>query len=81
MVEMPDYTLIGSDGPIRLVDIFQGRSQLVVYNHMGNDGEEWQCGVEFLKHGCARNLPETLPPYNSHQWQSLMARLAGLTAE
>ena len=44
MVEMPDYTLIGADGPIRLVDIFKGRSQLIVYNHMWNDGAEWQCG-------------------------------------
>ncbi|PRC60494.1 DUF899 domain-containing protein, partial [Mycobacterium sp. ITM-2017-0098] len=25
MVEMPDYTLIGADGPIRLVDVFGGR--------------------------------------------------------
>ena len=44
MVELPDYTLIGPDGPIRLVDVFDGRSQLIVYNHMWFDGEEWQCG-------------------------------------
>ena len=44
VVEMPDYTLIGPDGPIRLVDIFDGRSQLIVYNHMWSDGAEWQCG-------------------------------------
>jgi predicted dithiol-disulfide oxidoreductase (DUF899 family) len=44
MVEMDDYTLTGADGPIRLVDIFGGRSQLIVYNHMWNDGAEWQCG-------------------------------------
>jgi predicted dithiol-disulfide oxidoreductase (DUF899 family) len=44
MVEMPDYTLIGRDGPIRLVDVFDGRSQLIVYNHMWTDGAEWQCG-------------------------------------
>lgn len=43
MVEMPDYTLIGADGPIRLADIFDGRSQLIVYNHMWTDGDEWQC--------------------------------------
>ena len=41
---MPDYTLIGPDGPIRLVDVFDGRSQLIVYNHMWFEGEEWQCG-------------------------------------
>ncbi|AZG46085.1 DUF899 domain-containing protein [Gordonia insulae] len=43
-VEMPDYTLIGPDGPIRLADIFDGRSQLIVYNHMWSDGAEFQCG-------------------------------------
>src|SRR3984885_16319410 len=44
MVEMPEYTLIGADGPIRLADVFDGRSQLIVYNHMWSDGAEWQCG-------------------------------------
>src|SRR3984957_2460983 len=44
MVELPDYTLIGADGPTRLVDVFDGRSQLIVYNHMWADGAEWQCG-------------------------------------
>jgi predicted dithiol-disulfide oxidoreductase (DUF899 family) len=44
MVEMGDYTLIGPDGPVRLADIFEGRSQLIVYNHMWEDGAEWQCG-------------------------------------
>lgn len=44
MVEMDDYTLIGADGPIRLADIFDGRSQLIVYNHMWSDGQTWQCG-------------------------------------
>jgi predicted dithiol-disulfide oxidoreductase (DUF899 family) len=43
MVEMPDYTLEGPDGPVRLVDIFDGKSQLIVYNHMWFEGEEWQC--------------------------------------
>lgn len=44
MVQMPDYTLIGADGPVRLADIFDGCSQLIVYNHMWTDGAEWQCG-------------------------------------
>jgi predicted dithiol-disulfide oxidoreductase (DUF899 family) len=44
MVELPDYTLIGANGPVRLVDVFDGRSQLIVYNHMWSDGAEWQCG-------------------------------------
>ncbi|MGD1111047.1 MAG: DUF899 family protein, partial [Mycobacterium sp.] len=44
MVEIPDYTLIGVDGRIRLIDVFDGRSQLIVYHHMWSDGAEWQCG-------------------------------------
>ena len=44
MVELPDYTLIGADGPVRLADVFDGRSQLIVYHHMWSDGAQWQCG-------------------------------------
>jgi predicted dithiol-disulfide oxidoreductase (DUF899 family) len=44
MVKLPDYTLIGADGPVRLADVFEGRSQLIVYNHMWSPGAEWQCG-------------------------------------
>src|SRR3954451_20442339 len=44
MVAMPDYTLEGPDGPVRLVDVFEGRRQLIVYNHMWFPGETWQCG-------------------------------------
>ena len=44
MVEMPEYTLTGADGPVALADVFDGRRQLIVYNHMWTDGAEWQCG-------------------------------------
>ncbi|GAA1689423.1 DUF899 family protein [Fodinicola feengrottensis] len=44
MVKMPDYTLEGANGPVRLVDVFEGKSQLIVYNHMWSAGEQWQCG-------------------------------------
>ena len=40
----PTTRSIGADGPVRLVDVFEGRSQLIVYNHMWADGAEWQCG-------------------------------------
>ncbi|QDP97061.1 DUF899 domain-containing protein [Microlunatus elymi] len=43
MAELPDYTLVGKDGPVRLVDIFDGRSQLITYHHMWSPGAEWQC--------------------------------------
>ncbi|MBF6411663.1 DUF899 domain-containing protein [Nocardia cyriacigeorgica] len=44
MVRMPDYTLEGAEGPVRLADIFAGKSQLIVYNHMWFPGKQWQCG-------------------------------------
>ncbi len=44
MVALPEYILIGPDGPVRLVDVFGGRSQLIAYHHMWSDGAEWQCG-------------------------------------
>lgn len=43
MVEMPDYTLRGEDGPVRLADVFEGKRQLIVYHHMWSAGQEWQC--------------------------------------
>ncbi|MGQ1796002.1 DUF899 domain-containing protein [Kocuria oceani] len=44
MVELPDYTLEGAEGPVRLVDVFGGRRQLITYHHMWFPGEAWQCG-------------------------------------
>ena len=43
MVKMPEYTLEGEEGPVRLADVFGGVSQLIVYSHMWFEGEEWQC--------------------------------------
>lgn len=43
-VAMPDYTLDGPTGPVHLADVFDGRRQLIVYNHMWSAGETWQCG-------------------------------------
>lgn len=44
MVEMPDRTLQGPDGPVRLVKLFDGASQLITYHHMWHGDSEWQCG-------------------------------------
>jgi predicted dithiol-disulfide oxidoreductase (DUF899 family) len=73
MVELPDYILDGADGPVRLVDVFEGRTQLIVYNHMWFPGEEWQCGgctwltsqfgrLEFLDNWDARFVIVTQGP-------------------
>jgi predicted dithiol-disulfide oxidoreductase (DUF899 family) len=43
MVKMPEYTLEGEEGPVRLADVFGGMSQLIVYSHMWFEGEEWHC--------------------------------------
>ncbi len=43
-VAMPDHTLEGPSGPVSLAEVFDGRRQLVVYNHMWSPGETWQCG-------------------------------------
>lgn len=43
MVKMPEYTLEGEEGPVRLADVFGGMSQLIVYSHMWFAGEDWQC--------------------------------------
>ena len=44
MVELGDYTLVGEEGPVSLVDLFHGRSQLITYHHMWSEDSEWQCG-------------------------------------
>ncbi|TCK25196.1 DUF899 domain-containing protein [Pseudonocardia endophytica] len=73
MVEMPDYVLEGRNGPVRLVDAFEGASQLIVYSHMWHDGAEWQCGgctgftsqftrTEFLQNYDARFVVVTQGP-------------------
>jgi predicted dithiol-disulfide oxidoreductase (DUF899 family) len=43
MVELPEYTLEGAEGAVRLADVFDGKRQLIVYNHMWFPGEIWQC--------------------------------------
>ncbi|ATG50450.1 hypothetical protein CFK38_02110 [Brachybacterium vulturis] len=44
MVELPEYTLQGPHGPVRLVDLFDGATQLITYSHMWFEDSEWQCG-------------------------------------
>lgn len=43
MVKLPDYTLVGERGPVRLADVFEGRAQLITYHHMWFPDAEWQC--------------------------------------
>jgi predicted dithiol-disulfide oxidoreductase (DUF899 family) len=45
MTEVPNVELVGHDGPTNLLDIFEGREQLIVYKHMFHIGKpfEEQC--------------------------------------
>jgi len=73
MVRLPEYTLQGPDGPVRFVDVFDGRRQLITYHHMWSPGEEWQCSgctqftaqfwkLEFLEDYDARFVVVTQGP-------------------
>ena len=53
MVEIDGTTeVIGADGPVRFLDLFQGRDELVIYHHMWHDGvpHQGQCA------GCTFNV-------------------------
>jgi len=73
MVRMPEYTLEGAFGPLRLVDVFEGHHQLITYHHMWHPGAEFQCGgctyftsqftrLEFLDNYDARFVVVTQGP-------------------
>jgi predicted dithiol-disulfide oxidoreductase (DUF899 family) len=73
MVAMPDYILDSERGPVRLADVFEGKTQLIVYNHMWFPDEEWQCPgctgftsqftrLEFLENWDARFVVVTQGP-------------------
>ena len=43
MVEFdPTVAVVGADGPVPFLDLFQGRDELVVYKHMWHDGAPHQ---------------------------------------
>ena len=43
-----NYVFEGPDGPVKLADLFDGRSQLFVYHHMLGEGEHICPGCSFL---------------------------------
>jgi Uncharacterized protein conserved in bacteria len=43
MTEIPgDVTVVGKDGPVPLLDVFEGRRMLAVYYHMWHDAQPWE---------------------------------------
>ena len=51
-------TVVGADGPVTLLDVFEGRRQLFVYFHMWHDGRppEGQCAGCTFTNGQVREL-------------------------
>jgi len=61
MVEITkDYTLQGPDGPVKLVDLFEGRDQLIVYHFMFDP--EWDDGCP----SCTAGTDELSPCFLEH---------------
>jgi predicted dithiol-disulfide oxidoreductase (DUF899 family) len=68
MVKMLDYTLEGEQGPVRLADVFGGRSQLIVYHHKWFAGEQRQCPgcTWFTSQGTDRRGPRVQAAGREH---------------
>ena len=64
MTELPIVDVAGPDGPVNLLDVFDGRDQLVVYKHMAHVGQP----IENQCEGC------TLSVYGLHEPSYLHAR-------
>ncbi|GAA1424606.1 DUF899 family protein [Agrococcus citreus] len=52
MTEVPDVELIGAGGATTLLDVFDGRSQLIVYKHMWHEGQPFEGQCE----GCTASI-------------------------
>jgi predicted dithiol-disulfide oxidoreductase (DUF899 family) len=53
MVRVDDYTFDGPAGEVRLVDLFEGRGQLIVYHFMWNNAAARARGAQGWDEGCA----------------------------
>ena len=61
MVEIEqDYRFVGSSGPVRLIDLFEGRNQLIVYHFMFHP--EWEEGCS----SCTAGTDELSPGFLHH---------------
>jgi predicted dithiol-disulfide oxidoreductase (DUF899 family) len=64
MVEVdPTTTLIGADGPVPLIDVFEGRLQLIAYFHMWHTGKPAaeQCEGCTFNTSQVREYPTCIP--------------------
>ncbi|MBA2273445.1 MAG: DUF899 family protein, partial [Actinobacteria bacterium] len=61
MVEIEkDYTFDGPDGPVRLLDMFEGRPQLIIYHFMFDP--KWEDGCP----SCTSGTDELSPGFLEH---------------
>ena len=61
MVEIEqDYRFVGSSGPLRLIDLFEGRNQLMIYHFMFHP--EWEEGCS----SCTAGTDELSPGFLQH---------------
>ncbi len=64
MTEVPNYTLTGEDGPVGFIDLFAGRSQLVVHHFMFHP--DWAAGCPSCSDDADNAVPHLahLGPYD-----------------
>ncbi len=64
MTEVPNYTLKGEDGPVRFIDLFAGRSQLVIHHFMFHP--DWAAGCPSCSDDADNAVPHLahLGPYD-----------------
>ena len=55
MTEVPNYTFVGQDGPLTFMDLFAGRSQLIVHHFMFQP--EWDAGCPFCSDDADNAIP------------------------
>ncbi|WP_197038272.1 DUF899 domain-containing protein [Billgrantia saliphila] len=68
MVEVrPDYVFEGPKGPVTLVDLFEGRRQLIVYHFMF--GPDWEAGCD----GCSWVVDAMTHPAHLHARDTTLA--------
>ncbi len=55
MTEMPNYTFMGKDGPVEFIDLFEGRSQLIIHHFMFQP--DWDAGCP----SCSDDADNAIP--------------------
>ncbi|ULH16977.1 DUF899 domain-containing protein (plasmid) [Deinococcus sp. KNUC1210] len=55
MTPVENYTFIGADGPVTLIDLFAGRSQLIVHHFMFDPG--WEQGCAYCSDDADNAIP------------------------